>query len=268
MHTQGQGGEACTGPLSADDVSWLSWGCDVPPTNLTTNKNYRASGNIFLGPAPISVAACGTNTSKNTVCCNNTMTKNAVGKPVDGVGVSANVLSNATAQLVGDNATKHVSSDNGAIWTFASELYLDIASDDAPLHAASPAGSPGTDTDFFGKPRAASLVEAGPFANISGGTARMQLWPPGGGRVPRPPMPKPSKNYSCPCAGTACCTGCGATNPCGQCGSGHGGHPTSCGLDRECKNTACDDNMCGCSPAGQRAGCCNFTTTQSYVHHH
>ena len=54
----------------ADDVSWLSWGCGLPPTNATTNKNYYAAGNILLGAAPISVG--GVNSTDGAhVCCNN-----------------------------------------------------------------------------------------------------------------------------------------------------------------------------------------------------
>ena len=54
----GTGGEACAGPLSADNVAWLSYGCGLPPTNSTTNKNYLATGNIFLGLEPISIGEC------------------------------------------------------------------------------------------------------------------------------------------------------------------------------------------------------------------
>ena len=54
------------------------------------------------------------------------------------------------------------------------------------------------------------------------------------------PPPGAVRASTCPCAGESCCTGCG--NP--------------CGLDTECQNPACDDDQCGCSPAGIAAGCC------------
>ena len=57
-----------------------------------------------------------------------------------------------------------------------------------------------------------------------------------------PPPPPTRDDYTCPCEGSACCTGCG--NP--------------CGLDTFCTNPACDDDKCGCSLAGQAAGCCRF----------
>ena len=145
----------------------------------------------------------------------------------------------------------------GSRWDFTTELFLDVAADAAPTTAAGKAGGPGTDVDFFGRPRAAGTVEAGPFPNISGATTRYRLWPPGGGAL-TPPQP-PRKDFQCPCVGSACCTGCGPGNPCGACGSKHGGFPTNCGLDKNCTEKACDDSTCGCSPAGQLAGCCNFT---------
>lgn len=143
----GQGGEACTGPLSADDVSWLSWGCGIPPTNSTTNKNYHASANIFLGAAPISVAACGTNNTDGHACCNNTLTNNAVSKTVDGVGVFANVLTKTTATLVGGDAVDKVGTNVGSRFNFTTELFLDVTADDGPTHAAGRTGGPGTDVD-------------------------------------------------------------------------------------------------------------------------
>ena len=51
-----------------------------------------------------------------------------------------------------------------------------------------------------------------------------------------------TRTFTCPCAGESCCTGCG--NP--------------CGLDTQCSIDACDDDLCGCSAAGQEAGCCEF----------
>ena len=171
-------GEACSGPLSADDVSWLSWGCGIKPTNSTTNKNYFAAGNIFLGNAPISVGPCGTNGTDGHVCCNNTLTRNAVGKKVDGVGVSGNSVTATTATLVGDDLNGSTSVDAGSRWNFSSELHLVLASDQGPTAAAGQAGGPGTDVDFFGEARAAGPVQAGPFANVAGRTVKLQLWPP------------------------------------------------------------------------------------------
>ena len=70
-------------------------------------------------------------------------------------------------------------------------------------------------------------------------------------------------NFVCPCTGKPDCTGggqgCPGTykyscgTPCGQaCGN-------PCGLDVNCSRAVCDDDTCGCSHAGQLAGCCNFT---------
>jgi hypothetical protein len=253
----GNGGEACTGPLSADDVAWLSYGCGtskkntpinlnrmcsreetdglhqhlpltgvraphqchvgkVPcyamllsiytdvfansilmgfmvhlkglaPTNSTTCKNYHAAANIFLGNAPISVSDQCASPAKadGHVCCNNTMTGNAVGKAVDGPstpGATKNTVTTTTATLVGYSADGHASPNDGSRWNFTTELFLDVTADDAPTAAAGKAGGPGTDVDFFGRPRAGSgAEEAGPFQNVSGATTRYQLWPPGGG---------------------------------------------------------------------------------------
>ena len=262
----GNGGEACTGPMSADDVAWLSYGCGLAPTNSTTCKNYHASANIFLGNAPISVSAQCAHpaTADGHVCCNTTLTRNAVGKATDGPstpGATKNALTTTTAKLVGDGDTGKIGSDAGSRWNFTTELFLEIAADAAPTTAAGEAGGPGTDVDFFGRPRAAGAAgsEAGPFQNVSGAKARYRLWPPGGGAVAPPPPGPHRTGFHCPCAGSACCTGCGPGNPCGACGSKQGGHPTNCGLDVNCSKAACDDNTCGCSHAGQLAGCCNFT---------
>ena len=54
-------------------------------------------------------------------------------------------------------------------------------------------------------------------------------------------------DYTCPCEGEECCTG---WDGCGQ--------KPGCGLDTSCSNPVCDDDACGCSPAGQAAGCCQF----------
>lgn len=74
-------------------------------------------------------------------------------------------------------------------------------------------------------------------------------------------------NFHC-CTGSNfnfhCCTGCGHGCPGEGYKYGCGGHP--CGLDVNCNwSTApiCDDNVCGCSKAGQLAGCCNFTSGSS-----
>ena len=193
----GNGGEACTGPMSADDVAWLSYGCGLAPTNSTTCKNYRASANIFLGNAPISVSAQCAHpaTADGHVCCNTTLTRNAVDKATDGPstpGATKNVLTTTTAKLVGDGDTGKIVSDAGSRWNFTTELFLEIAADAAPTTAAGEAGGLGTDVDFFGRPRAAGAAgsEAGPFQNVSGATTRYRLWPPGGGPVvPPPPGP-------------------------------------------------------------------------------
>ena len=260
----GNGGEACTGPMSADDVAWLSYGCGLAPTNSTTCKNYHAAANIFLGNAPISVSGqCAAPAmADGHVCCNTTLTGNAVDKAVDGPstpGATKNVLTTTTATLVGDGGSGNVSPNAGSRWNFSTKLFLDVTADAAPTAAAGDAGGPGADVDFFGRPRAAGAAEAGPFANVSGATTRYQLWPPGGGAVTPPQPSPPRKDFHCPCAGSECCTGCGPGNPCGACGSKHGGFPTNCGLDQNCTKKACDDNTCGCSPGGQLAGCCNFT---------
>jgi len=181
----GNGGEACTGPMSADDVAWLSYGCGLAPTNSTTCKNYYAAANIFLGNVPISVSGqCAAPASADGhVCCNNTITGNAVGKAVDGPGTPAatkNILTTTTATLVGYSASGHASPTAGSRWNFSTELFLEVTADAAPTTAAGKVGGPGTDVDFFGRPRAAigGVAEAGPFQNVSGATTRYQLWPP------------------------------------------------------------------------------------------
>ena len=76
------------------------------------------------------------------------------------------------------------------------------------------------------------------------------------------------QDFRCNCTGKSDCTGggqgCPGTyryscgTPCGQaCGQ-------PCGLDVNCSNPVCDDDTCGCSHAGQLAGCCNFTGTNPY----
>lgn len=70
-------------------------------------------------------------------------------------------------------------------------------------------------------------------------------------------------DFHCACSGKADCTGGGQGCPgtyrfsCGTaCGQACG---KPCGLDVNCSNPVCDDDNCGCSHAGQLAGCCNFT---------
>jgi hypothetical protein len=76
------------------------------------------------------------------------------------------------------------------------------------------------------------------------------------------------QDFHCNCTGKPDCTGggdgCPGTyryscgTPCGQaCGQ-------PCGLDVNCSKPVCDDDTCGCSHAGQLAGCCNFTGTNAY----
>ena len=71
------------------------------------------------------------------VCCNNTLTRNAVGAKVStGAGVSANVITKTTMALSGDNGGggKVHGVDVGQRWNFSSELFLTLAvGDNAPL---------------------------------------------------------------------------------------------------------------------------------------
>ena len=91
-----------------------------------------------------------------------------------------------------DHASGKIGTNVGSGFDFTTELFLLLAADDGPLHAAGTPGAAGTDVDFFGKPRGAALPEAGPFQHVSGKTTRFQLWPPGhGGAVPVPKPPAP-----------------------------------------------------------------------------
>ena len=122
------------------------------------------------------------------VCCNNTLTRNAVGaKVITGAGVSANVITKTTMALSGDNGGggKVHGVDVGQRWNFSSELFLTLAvGDNAPLLTASPAGSAGTDVNFFGTARPTQgKIEAGPFDNVSSATSRFRIWPPGGRHI-------------------------------------------------------------------------------------
>jgi len=71
------------------------------------------------------------------------------------------------------------------------------------------------------------------------------------------------KDFVCECTGKPDCTGGGDGCPgtyrysCGKPCHQKCGNP--CGLDVNCTKKVCDDDTCGCSHAGQLAGCCNFT---------
>ena len=113
-------------------------------------------------------------------------------------GASKNVLTTTTAKLVGDDDSGAVEVNIGSRWNFTTELFVELAADAAPTSATGRAGGPGTDVDFFGRPRAAAgALEAGPFQNVSGKTMRYQLWPPGGEAV-APPPPRPPRNAALP----------------------------------------------------------------------
>ena len=81
-------------------------------------------------------ADMGVNGTDGHVCCNTTLTQNAVGKATDGPGVTKNVLTTTTAKLVGDSDSGIVGSNVGSRWNFTTELFVEIAADSAPTAAA------------------------------------------------------------------------------------------------------------------------------------
>ena len=166
--------EGCAGgkgPRKPGDQPWAwpSWGCGIPPTNASTNKNYVVEGNILLGPVPVTVA-CKYNNTEAHVCCNNTVTRNAVNSTPAGP-TGGNVPTAMALSLSGDLDHRD--------WDFETELRLTVRADHGPARAATSQGGPGTDIDFFGRKRlAGASIQAGPFEHLAGATTEFKLWPP------------------------------------------------------------------------------------------
>jgi hypothetical protein len=161
-------------------VSWLSYGCGLAPTNATTNKNYFVEGNIFAGPLAATITACGTNSTarQGHVCCNNTVIHNALNSTQPAAAPSGNVASAAAVTLIGELK-------RGNNWNFSSHLGLRLAVDTGPSVAGGTvATGAGADQDFYGRPRRAAarsdgrVAEAGPFEGMAGQVSSLSLWPP------------------------------------------------------------------------------------------
>ena len=160
------------------NVSWLSYGCGLAPTDGATNKNYWVEGNVLASDfAPTHNAqqtgCCNSSACAKAagyhVCCNNTIVHNCeAGKGGGG--------SKVTFELLGDGADVD--------WDFSSRLTLKLTADGGPARAGgTAAGSAGAARDFFGMARREAPVDgrvaqAGPFENVAGKTSELQLWPP------------------------------------------------------------------------------------------
>lgn len=132
--------------------------------------------NLLLAKTPITVE-CQVNDTDGHVCCNNTVARNAISAPNASAAreYGADFRTAVQLELIGDNTTDACF---GSTVDFNTVLKLKVQADDGPARASLPVPvGPGTEIDFFGQARE-GMVEAGPFAHVTGGTHVYQLWPP------------------------------------------------------------------------------------------
>ena len=169
--------------------AWLSYGCNLPPVNVTTNKNYWVEGNLFVATNGTPTHTVCPHTTDGHVCCNNTIVHNALSYSgvtsatslIHPPAPPGNVASNMTATFLGAiNNSTHTFTP----WNLTSKLVLRLKADGGPLAAGGAhVYSPGAGVDFFGNvrhaaPKAGRVAEAGPFENVAGKETEFQLWPP------------------------------------------------------------------------------------------